>query len=280
MKRKVLMMILAVSLALAGCSGGKDDAQPVRGTSSEPVEESAETSKPKAAKKPVEEEKPDEEEPVEEEGMNEEEAMNEPEDQPVISNYSVTRDDFSQHLENGNGSSMYFDKVTFEGADENLIAWLNGQIESLEGTYQKEANDNAEGYLEYLQGCSSGTFFEYSPHELSHIFYDDNYVSVGWTCPWFAGGVSNTEYEYVNYDLNSKAQLTVTDVLGINAHNSIAQALNKVDESGFLSEQLKSIVIDDIPFYFDTDTVYLNFPSYMLDQGGAGIEVTLPRLIK
>lgn len=37
MKRKVLMMIFAVSFALAGCSSGEDDARPVRGTSSGPV---------------------------------------------------------------------------------------------------------------------------------------------------------------------------------------------------------------------------------------------------
>ena len=30
----------------------------------------------------------------------------------------------------------------------------------------------------------------------------------------------------------------------------------------------------------DTDTVYLNFPSYMLDQGTGSLEVSLPRLVK
>ncbi len=266
MKRKVLMMIFAVNIALAGCSGGRKT-QPDPDTSSEPVEVSTGTPEFKLT------EEPDEKESVKE-------LEEEPEDQPLISNYSVVRDDFSTSLDNGNRALMYFDKIIFEGSDTNLIVWLNGQIESLEGTYQKKSNEDAEGYLEYLQGCSSGTVFNYSPHELSHIFYDDNYVSVGWTCPWYAGGVENTTYEYVNYDLNSKAVLKVTDLLGDNAHNSITQALNKIDDSGYYSERLKRIMIDDIPFYFDTNTVYLNFPSYMLDQGTGSLEVSLPRLVK
>lgn len=73
MKRKVLMMIFAVSLALAGCSG--KDAEPVRGTSSEPVEAPVETPEPEPAVEPeeAEAEEPEEEEPpktyVEEHGL-------------------------------------------------------------------------------------------------------------------------------------------------------------------------------------------------------------------
>lgn len=79
MKRKVLMMIFAVSFALAGCSS--KDAESVRGTPSEPVEEPAETSEPEVLEEtpPAEEpeeaeaEEPEEEEPpktyVEEHGL-------------------------------------------------------------------------------------------------------------------------------------------------------------------------------------------------------------------
>lgn len=63
MKRKVLMTIFAVSIALAGCSGGKDT-QPDGGISSGPAEAPAEPSEPEPAEEPAEtgEEEPEEEE--------------------------------------------------------------------------------------------------------------------------------------------------------------------------------------------------------------------------
>ena len=69
MKRKVLMMIFAVSLALAGCSG--KDAEPVRGTSSEPVEESAETPEPEVLEETPPAEEPEEAEAEEPEEVKE-----------------------------------------------------------------------------------------------------------------------------------------------------------------------------------------------------------------
>ncbi len=62
MKRKVLMMIFAVNIALAGCSGGRKT-QPDPDTSSGQVEEPAEIFGPQLPEEPVENEDP---EPVEE----------------------------------------------------------------------------------------------------------------------------------------------------------------------------------------------------------------------
>ena len=55
MKRKVLMMIFAVNIALAGCSGGRKT-QPDPDTSSEPVEVSTGTPEFKLTEEPDEKE--------------------------------------------------------------------------------------------------------------------------------------------------------------------------------------------------------------------------------
>lgn len=198
---------------------------------------------------------------------------------PIILDYSVTHNDFSHSIDGGKKVVMYFDRIIFEGSDEGVINWLNGQIESLENSYQKDCMEDVEHYAENLQGDQHSTQYDISPHELKHVYYDDDYVSIGWNCSWYAGGVADTSFTSVNYDLNSKIILSVRDLLGDNAYNIIIEALNKEDESGFLSNSFEHAMLDSVPFYFDADTVYINFPDNMLGVSWP-IEITVPRLVK
>lgn len=191
-------------------------------------------------------------------GESQIEESNENEDS-VISGYSVIRDDFSRSTDNGRQIEMYFDKVIFEGSDDTIY-WLNGQIESLEATYRKDYEKYMESDLINLQEFPYDSAWSYSPRELNSVYYDDNYVSIGWSGLWYAGGVTDTEFACMNYDLNSKSELTLHDILGENAYDIIVDALDKEDDSGWLSSSFDYSMIDKALFYFDESTVYVNLP--------------------
>lgn len=175
----------------------------------------------------------------------------------VISDFSVVRDDFSRSTDNGRKIEMYFDKVIFEGSDDTIY-WLNGQIESLEATYRKSFEQRIEDDLINLQESSYDDDWSYSPRELNSVYYDDAYVSIGWSGLWYAGGVEDTEMACMNYDLNFKSELTLKDILGENAYDIIVNALNKEDESGWLSSSFDYSMVDKTLFYFDESTVYIS----------------------
>lgn len=125
MKRKVLMMIFAVSITLAGCSG--KDAELFRGTSSEPVEAPVETPEPE----PVEEEEPEVEEPAE---TPESEAQTSDEEEQVPPNDLSFEDSLAEYLES-------LDRNTYE-------------LEKSEGCNKSRfyADDiNGDGYPEVCQ---------------------------------------------------------------------------------------------------------------------------------
>lgn len=268
MRRKILAVVMCLSMVIGVCGCGN---------TSETANNAKSTEEIKKTESEVEKETEvtEEDETTEEVKISEEEVN---EDVPIISNYSIVRDDFSCSTNSGKKIVMYFDKVVFEGSDDSIIYWLNGQVESLENTYQSEYQSNIEQELENLEESSYDTSWEFEPHELKHIYYDDQYASIGWSCKWYGGGVGDTTYEYVNYNLSTKAEVTLYDLLGDNAYNIIVEALNKEDESGTLSGNFDIAMVDSVPFYFDEDTVYINFPDYMLGVSWS-VEITVKRLI-
>ena len=193
----------------------------------------------------------------------------------VISDFSVVRDDFSRSTDNGRQIEMFFDKVIFEGSDDTIY-WLNGQVESLEATYRKEYEEYIEDNLENLKELSYDDNWVYSPRELDSVYYDADYVSIGWSCLWYGGGVTDTEFVCMNYDLNSKSELTLYDILGENAYDIIVNALNKEDDSGYLSNSFNYSKMNEASFYFDKNTVYINFPDNVLDVSWS-VSISVPR---
>lgn len=196
----------------------------------------------------------------------------------IISSYSVVRDDFSRSTEDDRQIEMYFDKVVFEGSDD-IIYWLNGQVESMESTYRKEQEEYIEDDLENLRNDPYSSGYSFSPRGLDSVYYDDKYVSIGWSGEWYAGGVADVNYECMNYDLNTKSELTLFDILGEKAYDIVADALVKEDNTGSLNEFFEYNMLNTIPFYFDEDTVYINFPDYELGVSWS-VCISVPRIVE
>lgn len=195
----------------------------------------------------------------------------------AIINYSTVRDDFSQNTTNGRKLYCYFDRTIFEGTDDNRINWINAQVENVEAQFKKEFIPRAQEYLKILQESLYNEDYSIAPHQLSHVYYDDSYVSIGWERAWYAGGVDDSDYVGLNLNAATQSHLSLTDVLGENAYDRI---INAVINQGYDRSTLKITenMLDEINFYFDADAIYISVDPglFFWFTGGADI-ICIPR---
>lgn len=97
----------------------------------------------------------------------------------------------------------------------------------------------------------------HAENKVNSIFYDDQYVSIGWTRLWWVGGTSNTTYGSLNFSLVTAQPVTIYDILGDNAYHRISEAMQETraaSVSDFGEENLP-----EVAFHFDQENVYLTF---------------------
>lgn len=189
--------------------------------------------------------------------------------------YTVERHDYSIR-EDGREFSMYFDAPIFSG-EGRIVDKVNADIAGLDAAYQAEMVPRCQ---EEKAALLADDFpydddFSYAPYHLESVFCDENYLSIGWSQFWFAGGVSNDVYDALNYDLSTLEPLTVYDVLGEDAKELIGAALAELipEDTPVLDDD----AMENLHFYFDDENVYVCFDSYALNQGYWGVCLTIAR---
>ena len=189
--------------------------------------------------------------------------------------YTVERHDYSI-VEDDREFSIYFDAPIFSG-EARIMDKVNADIAALDATYREEMVPRCE---EEKASLLANDFpydgdYSYAPYHLESVFCDENYLSIGWSQFWFAGGVSNDVYDALNYDLSTMEPLTVYVVLGDRAKEYIGKALAEIipDNTPLLDDN----AMENLHFYFDDENVYVCFDSYALHQGYWGLVLTIPR---
>ncbi|MBQ8974465.1 MAG: hypothetical protein IJ072_01930, partial [Oscillospiraceae bacterium] len=179
----------------------------------------------------------------------EEKAKEEAKDTPdtsTVSDYETFRADYSVH-ENSRDFLMYFDVVKFFGESETVDD-INKRILELKENYEDEVVNKiditpfiADDYNYYAAHC-------FSPYDLSSVYYDEQYVSVGWHRDWYAGGIHNEGWDSVNYDLIKGEKVRIYDILGDDAYEIIEEGL--LGTWAAEEAKLGDYDLDNLKFFF------------------------------
>ncbi len=201
-----------------------------------------------------------------------------------ILGYHTERNDFSVS-EGDETVTAYFDQVIFEGNGSSRIDWLNRQVESLKQDYYDSTAPYLEEELGLLKERNESFSYQesgwdYMPHDLESVYYDDRgWVSIGYSWHWYMGGVANSGWVAMNYNLTNCQPLYLPDVLNMDwleTSDAVLEAL--AEEDPYLAENARgSLIPSDLSFYFDEANAYICFDAYSLNQGGSGIQITIPR---
>lgn len=195
----------------------------------------------------------------------------------AVTGCSTIRDDFSRSTRNGRALYCYFDRVVFEGTDNNRIQWLNTQVENVEAQFKEEYLPLLQDYLSKLQNNSYNETYYIFPHQIAHVYSDDTYVSIGWECDWYAGGVDDCGYIGLNLNTATQSHVSLTDVLGANAYDKIVDAVDRQGYSG-VKLRITRNMLDEIHFYFDADAVYFSLdPGLFFGFTGGAEIIRIPR---
>ena len=114
----------------------------------------------------------------------------------------------------------------------------------------------------------------FEPRELKSVYYDENYISVGWEIQWYAGGVHNEWWESVNINRETLSEVSISNVLGEDAKAIIDRALEESiasNESGFEYD------LESVTFFFDEGTIYIGFGSGSLAGISWYVLIKIPR---
>lgn len=188
-----------------------------------------------------------------------------------ITDYVKKVCDYSVTDASGTTIKAYYEKPIFGGTDKGVRA-LNDAIDKMEKNYAKTVSgDILKRELDDLLGFASpNAEYKYSPVRLYSVYYDNNVASVGFDSDWYMGGVYNVMYSGVNIDLNTGRILGIDEVMDMSmpyVKDVIAQALDEqydVDKQYALS---KLTEMQNIPFWFDDNYIYVGFGSYELEMG-------------
>ena len=267
MKRNTIISRLAALvfgiclITLCGCSAAPTGTEP-EPPSKEIFEEA--TVPPEKEDDEPEQADPDPEEPPK---PADEEAENNP---AGITGYTVDRQDQSVH-KNDRDFYMFFDVVTFQG-DDPVVDIINQFISDKAEKYKEKILSSFSDMSAFLSDSypyNGPHYFE--PRELISVYYDEDYISVGWHIDWYAGGVHNEGWESVNLSRQTFKPVSIYDILGENAEDKIDRAL---EERGISSP--RDYQDEDFALFFDTEKVYIGFRSYTfygMTNSGVFIEI-------
>lgn len=196
-----------------------------------------------------------------------------------ITGYATQRDDFSVSAD-GRTIHAYFDRIIFQGTEASRVDWLNRQVEALEASYRADLSE-LDDLLRGLQASDWDEEWYYQPMTIESVYHDaDGTVSICYGWYWYLGGVVNTGWNCLNYDLESQTELPLWEALGVDhdtALRMVRQAL--LTEFGdVLGQDLERMNLYGLDFYVTKDQVVIVVNPYFFDnQGGIGLSVELPR---
>lgn len=196
--------------------------------------------------------------------------------QSSIFDYSVIREDYSTSTDKRR-LICYFDVVTFYG-EKSFVEPINQIILEKKEEYEKSLVKGAYRYAEGPDTTQNNVDYYYSPLSLESVYYDDIYLSVVWTYFWHIGGVGNTGWESITFDLSKRSQISIFDLFGENTKEIVCDAL--IEEfGGDKGNQFSTDYInwDDLQFSVDDQSVYIYIDPYEILQGGAGLCLQMRR---
>lgn len=197
-----------------------------------------------------------------------------------ITGYTTQQDDFSVSADDRT-IHAYFDRIIFQGTQAYRVDWLNRQVEALEASYRADLSDLDE-FLQDMQDFNVDEEWYYQPMTIESVYYDtDGTVSICYGWYWYMGGVVNTGWDCLNYDLKSQTEQTLWEVLGVD-HDTALQMVRQalLTEFGDILDQDLELNLYDLDFYVTEDQVVILANPYSFNnQGGRGLSVALSRFM-
>jgi len=197
--------------------------------------------------------------------------------QMPITDHTVQRDDRSITLENQKTIEVFADIVTVDGPNETLVRKINAEVKELTDAYFEKNNPN--DFVYDLQTHNDSLGYSLAPMAIASIYYNEEYISIGWHQFWYAGGVTNNLWKSLNYNAKTGEKLTIYELLGDNAKQLILDKLLEVYEldKTITTEALADYDMNELDFYLDDKKIYIAFDSYEISQGTSGIVIDFDR---
>ena len=212
------------------------------------------------------------------EELREETTGEEPEEPRVDSaRYEIQRNDLSYYNEAGQVLiALYYDQVVLDGSAFQSIN------EAIHRDYQDKfpPPDARAEYAQYLDGPYLGPespFMNTYDAEVTHN--GDGIFSIALTQSWYMGGVFNRNVYGLTFDLNTGAEASLSDLMGMDETALVRQLKSRTkayldqDPDRWFAEAwdtVESLTLEEFEYYVRDGELILCFETYMLGPGASG----------
>lgn len=179
----------------------------------------------------------------------------------------------------------YYDELVVKG-DSQAAKAINASVEADQQDFFSRNTSNMDAvFNHYANADPPYTYFNTMDGEVT--YNQNGILSLRQTFDWFLGGVHNTSWYGLTFDLNSGKRLVLSDlfpqmskpVLSSLVKTEVKEYMDANPDRGWwedAKEQIDTMDIDSIDFCIEGETVVVFFEVYQLTPGASGpVQVNL-----
>ena len=205
--------------------------------------------------------------------------------------FEIQRQDHSYYNDLGRlVIEHYYDKLVVKG-DSQVAKAINASVEGDQQDFFSRNTSTMDAVFDYYANSDPPyTFFNTMDGEVT--YNQNSILSLRQTFDWFLGGVHNTSWYGLTFDLNSGEKLVLSDLFPQMSKSALS-SLVKTEVKEYINanldrgwwedakEQIDAMDIDTIDFCIEDGTVVVFFEVYQLTPGASGpVQVNLSLTVK